>query len=124
MNLTGFTSSQSTALLDLAMLAMYADDNLAAVEDERIGRLLAALGCASDYDRAKQYDASVARVSRHSTTRDAARAYANQQASQFTTPEHRKVVISVLDDMVTSDRNIAAKEGSFLDAVREALQMP
>jgi len=33
-------------------------------------------------------------------------------------------VISVLDDMVTSDRSIAAKEGSFLDAVREALQMP
>lgn len=124
MNLTSFTNSQSTALLDLAMLAMYADDNLAAVEDERIGRLLTALGCVRDYDRAKQYDASVARITRHSATREAARAHAVLLASQFTTPEHRKMVISVLDDMVASDRSIAAKEGSFLDAVREALQMP
>lgn len=124
MNLADFNDAQHQALLDLTMLAMYADGNLAAVEDERIGRLLTALGCDTDYDRAKHYDASVSRISRHSTTRDAARAHALQLARQFTTPGHRKAVISVLDDMVTSDRNIAAKEGTFLTVVREALQMP
>ena len=103
------------------MLAMYADGHLAAAEDERITR--SALGCDDEITRARQYDASVSRISRHSTTRDSARTHSIQLARQFTTPDHRRVVISVLDDMVTSDRNIAAKEGTFLAVVREALQM-
>lgn len=124
MNAANLTPAQSQALLDLTMLAMYADGHLAAAEDERIGRLLASLGFDDEVDRAKHYDASVSRISRHSATRDAARAHAIQLARQFTTPEHRRVVISLLDDMVTSDRNLAAKEGTFLAVVREALQMP
>lgn len=124
MNLTDFTDTQRQALLDLTMLAMYADGNLAAVEDERIAQLLTALGCDTDYDRAKHYDASVSRISRHSTTADAARAHAMQLGRLFTSPEHRRQVLDVLDDLVTSDRSIAAKECGFLAVVREALQMP
>jgi len=124
MNLADFNDAQRQALLDLTMLAMYADGILAAVEDEQVGRLLTALGCDTDYDRAKQYDASVSRISRHSTTTDAARAHASQLARLFTSPEHRRKVLDVLDDVVTSDRSIAAKECGFLDVVREALQMP
>jgi hypothetical protein len=45
-------------------------------------------------------------------------------ARLFTSPEHRRQVLDVLDDVVTSDRSIAAKECGFLDVVREALQMP
>lgn len=124
MNLADFNDAQRQALLDLTMLAMYADGNLAAVEDEQVGRLLTAMGCDTDYDRAKHYDASVSRISRHSTTTDAARAHARQLARQFTSPEHRRQVLDVLDDLVTSDRSIAAKECGFLAVVREALQMP
>lgn len=124
MNLTDFNDAQRQALLDLTMLAMYADGNLAAVEDEHVGRLLTALGCDTGYDRAKHYDASVSRISRHSVTTDAARAHAATLAKQFTTPEHRRKVLDVLDDLVTSDRNIAAQECGFLAVVREALQMP
>ena len=61
MNLADFNDAQRQALLDLTMLAMYADGILAAVEDEQVGRLLTALGCDTDYDRAKQYDASDSR---------------------------------------------------------------
>jgi len=124
MNLTGFTDTQRQALLDLTMLAAYADGHLASAEDERIGRLLTALGCDTDYDRAKHYDASVSRISRHSATADAARGHAMQLARQFTSPEHRHQVLAVLDDLVTSDHSIAAKECGFLAVVREALQMP
>ena len=124
MNLADFNDAQRQALLDLTMLAMYADGILAAVEDEQIGRLLTAMGCDTDYDRAKHYDASVSRISRHSTTTDAARGHASQLARLFTSPEHRRKVLDVLDDVVTSDRSIAAKECGFLDVVREALQMP
>ncbi len=124
MNITDFNDAQRQALLDLAMLAAYADAHLASVEDECIGRLLTALGCDTDYDRAKHYDASVSRISRHSTTADAARAHAMQLGREFTSPEHRRKVLDVLDDLVTSDQSIAAKECGFLAVVREALQMP
>lgn len=124
MNAANLTPAQSQALLDLTMLAMYADGHLAAAEDERITRLLATFGCDDEVDRAKHYDASVSRISRHSTTADAARAHAMQLGRQFTSPEHRRQVLDVLDDLVTSDRSIAAKECGFLAVVREALQMP
>ena len=124
MNLTDFNDTQRQALLDLTMLAMYADGNLAAVEDARIAQLLTAFGCDTDYDRAKHYDASVARTRRHSGSTDSGRAYAALLARQFTTPEHRRKVLDVLDDLVTSDRSIAAQECGFLAVVREALQMP
>ena len=124
MNITDFNDAQRQALLDLAMLAASADAHLASVEDECIGRLLTALGCDTDYDRAKHYDASVSRISRHSTTADAARAHAMQLGREFTSPEHRRKVLDVLDDLVTSDQSIAAKECGFLAVVREALQMP
>ena len=124
MNVTDFDDTQRQALLDLTMLAMYADGNLAAVEDERIARLLTAFGGDTEYDRAKHYDASVARIRRHSGSTDSGRAYASLLARQFTTPEHRRKVLDVLDDLVTSDRSIAAQECGFLAAVREALEMP
>ncbi len=124
MNFADFNEAQRQALLDLTMLAMYADGHLATAEDERIARLLATLGCEDDIARAKHYDAYVSRISRHSATTDVARAHAMQLARQFTSPEHRRQVLDILDDVVTSDRSIAAKECGFLAVVREALQMP
>lgn len=124
MNLSAFSDIQRQALLDLTMLAMYADGNLAAVEDERIGELLATYGCVSDYERTKQYDASIARVRRHSVSTDAGRAYATLLARQFTTTEQRRQVLEVLDDLLVSDRTVTAQECGFLAAVREALEMP
>jgi len=123
MNLKGFTEQQSQALLDLAVLAMYADGHLALVEDARVERLLTALGYDSDYDREKHYDAAVSRVSRHSDTAEAARAHAATLAQGFTTREHRRQVYDVLNDLVTSDSQIAPQEGSYLAVVRQAFQM-
>ena len=123
MNLKGFTEQQCQALLDLAVLAMYADGHLALVEDARVQRLLSAMGYDSDYDRDKHYDAAVSRVSRHSQTAEAARAHAATLAHGFTTKEHRQQVYDVLSDLVTSDSKIAPQEGSYLAVVRQAFQM-
>ena len=122
MNVKDFTESQQQALLDLVMLAMYADGHLASAEDERVRRLLKTLGFASDYDQGKQYDAAVTRVSRHSQTAASARAYAAAQAKQFSTPEQRRAVEALLDDIVTSDRHVSLQESGLLSMVREALQ--
>ncbi|MDB6023243.1 MAG: hypothetical protein JWQ04_3100 [Pedosphaera sp.] len=68
LNLAGFTPQQNQALLDLLVLAMYMDGNLAQVEEARVQQLLAAMGFASDYDRNREFDASVTRVRRKSQT--------------------------------------------------------
>jgi uncharacterized tellurite resistance protein B-like protein len=123
MHLKDFTDEQGQALLDLATLAMYADGHLAAVEDERVQRLLVAMGFATGYDRSKQYDASVSRVSRHSATAAAARTYATTLARSFASREQRRRVHDLLDDLMSSDSSIAPQESTLLAVVKEALQM-
>ena len=80
MDLKTFTDAQRQALLDLAVLAMYADGHLSTAEHERVERLLTGMGLTSDYERAALYDASVSRVSRHSGTLEAVRAHARKLA--------------------------------------------
>ena len=123
MNLKGFTEQECQGLLDLAVLAMYADGHLALVEDARVQRLLTAMGCDSDYDRDKHYDAAVSRVSRHSQTVEVARAHAATLAQVFTTREHRRQAYDVLSDLAASDNQVAPQEGSYLAVVRQAFQM-
>lgn len=123
MNIKDLTEQQTQALLDLALLAMYADGHLASAEDERIHRLLTAMGFATDYDRAKQYDASISRISRHSQTAGDARAHTAMLAQVFTTRELRGRVLDVLDDLAASDNRVAPQESSYLAVVRGVFQM-
>ncbi len=123
MNIDNLTEQQQQqALLDLAMLAMYADGHLASAEDERVHRLLAAMGFATDWDRGKHYDASISRVSRHSQSAESARTYAATLSRSFSTPEHRRFVQATLNEIVTSDNSVAPQERSFLSLVREAVE--
>jgi len=122
MNLKTFNDKQRQALLDLVMMAMYADGHLGATEDDRVVRLLTAMGFTTEYDRGKHFDASVSRVSRHSATAAGARTHAAALAKSFTTPEQRREVQGVLQDMVGSDEEVSAQESSFLSAVRDALE--
>ncbi len=110
------------ALLDLAMLAMYADGRLTSAEDQRIVRLLAALGYETDYDRGKQYDASVTRISRHSQSAAEARAHTSLLAANFTSSEQRHQVLELLNELAASDYQVAPQEKSYLSIVREAFQ--
>ncbi len=122
MDLHDFSGPQRQALLDLAILAMYADGNLTAVEDARVQRLLTGMGYDTDYDRGRQYDAAVTRVSRHSQTAEAARAYAATLAQGFTTREQRSQAYDLIQELVTSDSHITLQEGSYLTLVTEAFQ--
>ena len=56
------------ALLDLATMAMYADGKLTAAEDAGVERLLTEKGFTDEYERNKDYDASISRVSRPDAT--------------------------------------------------------
>lgn len=119
---TEFTPEQREALLDLAMLAMYADGHLAAAEDERVQRLLSTMGYTTEYDQSREYDDSVSRVSRHSTTAASAQAYAIILARRFETLNQRGQVQRILAELVASDSAVTSQETNFLTLVREALQ--
>jgi len=122
MKIEEFSNKQKLAVLDLAMLAMYADGHLTAVEDDRVQGLLGQLGFDSEYDSGKQYDASVSRVSRHSQTAEAARTYAAELAQVLSAHEQRRLVQEVMDALVTSDRHVTLQESSLLAVVRDALK--
>lgn len=120
MKLTSFSPDQRRALLDLVLLAMYADGHLAAAEDQRMQLLLAALGHDSESSAQREYDEAVGRVSRHAGSATA-RAHAMHLAGLFPEPAARTEVMAVLDRLIESDRHISATETDLLAAIRAAL---
>ena len=122
MNIEDFSEQQKQALLDLTILAMYADGHLAKLEDERVHRLLGSLGFSSKFDRDKHYDASVSRVSRHAPNAETARTHAATLAECFSTRTQRQKVQEILEEVVITDAHVAAQENNLLSVVSEALQ--
>jgi hypothetical protein len=122
MNLNQFTTRQKEALLDLILLAMYADSHLAGIEEERVLGLLATMGFDSEYERSRQYDAAVTRIRRQAGTADSAAAYVTKLVTAFETPEQGRVVEEVLDSMVVVDRHVTLRETDLLSQVRQTLR--
>lgn len=120
MNIKHFTGPQQEALLDLALLAMYADGHLASAEDERVHRLLSAMGLEDEDGQARLYDSAVARVRGVAGSATAARGHAVHLSTHFTEPAQRRDVLSVLEDLLASDNQVAPQERGYLAAVREA----
>jgi 6-phosphogluconolactonase/glucosamine-6-phosphate isomerase/deaminase len=122
MNIDDFSEPQKQSLLDLVILAMYADGHLAKLEDGRVHLLLGSLGFHSAFERDREYDAAVTRVSRHSETVATARAHAAKLASSFTTRRQRQTVQEILDDIVITDSHVSLQENNLLSVVSEELQ--
>ncbi len=123
MNTTGFTPEQKQALLDLLIIGMYADHNLASAEDSRIEELLAAFNFSSDYDRQEFSDGAFTRVSRESASPDAIRASVKQLAGHFPTRELRRRAYDILNDLITSDGHVTSEESKLLSVSRELFEL-
>jgi hypothetical protein len=123
MNVTGFTPEQKQALLDLLVIGMYADHNLAAAEDERVKQLLDTFQFSSDYERNNFSDAAFTRASRQSGSPDAIRAYVGQVASHFMTREIRQKAYDLLDELLTSDGRVTSEDSKLLSATREVFHL-
>jgi uncharacterized tellurite resistance protein B-like protein len=123
MNLDGFTDPQCQALLDLLVLGMYADGHLALAEDARLKALLSAMGWETAHDQNQQLDAAITRVRQSAQTPDTAAAHATRLAQSFTTPQHRRQVYNWLQDLLSSDHQVAPQEGHFLSVVKGVLNL-
>lgn len=123
MNITGFAQEQKQALLDLLIIGMYADHNLASAEDKRIEQLLDTFGFSSDYERRKFCDEAFTRASRQSGSPEVIRSYLNQIAGHFPTREIRQRAYDVLADLLTSDGSLSPEESKLLVASKEVFQL-
>jgi uncharacterized tellurite resistance protein B-like protein len=122
MTLANFNEPQRQALLDLVVLAVYADGHVASGEDERVRRLLDGMGVVSDYERNRLFDASVTRVRQHVKTAETVRAHAVDLARNFATTEHRGEVEGIVDDVLASDSQVAPEEAQFATIVKAVLE--
>ena len=123
MNITGFTQEQKQALLDLLLIGMYADHNLASAEDQRIQQLLDTFQFPSEYEREKYSDAAFTRASRQSASPEAIRAYVSQIVGHFPNREIRQRAYGILDELLTSDSKVTSEESELLKATKDIFQL-
>lgn len=123
MEITRLTDPQRRALLDLLILAMYADGHLDLAEDARLQRLLTAMGLETEYDRDRVLDDSITRLREYSQNPQVARTRAVQLAQSFTDPEQCRGVYQLIEQQANSDNNVAPAEHEFLSALRQALRL-
>lgn len=123
MEISRLTEQQCGALLDVLILAMYADGHLDLGEDARLQRLLTAMGVETEYDRDRELDDSITRLREYSQNPRVARERAVQLVQCFTDPEQRRGVYQLVEQQVNSDTKVVPAEHEFLSAVREALKL-
>jgi hypothetical protein len=123
MDTAGFSQDQKEALLDLLIVGIYADHNLASAEDERLNQLLDTFSFESDYERQRISDAAFTRASRHTDSPEAARAYITQLATRFPGREIRQRVYDILADLLASDGNLSPEETKLLSTTKDVFQL-
>ena len=112
--LTGFSTAQQRALLDLLVLAMYADGHLTTIEDERLQKLLTAFGHTEEFDRQREFDAAVTRMRPFAQSIQKAKEQALLLADAFTTRSQQKQVYGAVQQIMTSDRHVSSWESTLL----------
>jgi len=123
MDLSEFNHKQRESLLDLLVLASYLDRRLGMLEDERVKRLLLAMGHEHVYDRQRLYQDSITRMRQHAETPELAHARAARLAKDFTTQAQCRQVCSLLEELVACDGHITDAERQFLDMLRDTFQI-
>ena len=123
MKTKGFTEAQKQALMDLLVVGMYADHDLASAEDACFQQRLARFEFPSDYERQRFADAAYTRARQHTGTPDAMRAYVAQLAANFKTHDLRRSVYDTLDELLTSDGKFTAEESALLGLLKELFEL-
>jgi len=123
MNLANFNDQQKQALLDLLVMGMYADGNLADVEDRKIEGVLATMKFSSESDRKQFIDASVTRARECLGSAGSTRGRAAEMAKHFPTADLRRKAYNGLEELLASDNKVVDKENQFLGIVRDEFKL-
>jgi len=117
-DLTGFSTAQQHALFDLLILAMYADGHLSSAEDERLQKLLAAMGFTDEIDRQREFDAAVTRIRPNIQSIHKAKELALGLADAFKDRKQQQKVLEAVEQIMTADNNVTTWESTLLMELR------
>jgi len=123
MEISKLTLQQQAALLEILILAMYADGSLDLEEDARLNRVLTAMGVETEYDRDRVLDDCITRLREYSQNSQSARDHAVLLAQSFKDPEQCRGVYQLVEQQVNSDNSVVPAEHEFLSAMRTALRL-
>jgi len=123
MNLTGFNDEQKQTLLDLLVIGMYADGNLADAEDAKIKGVLDAIKFSSESLRDQFIDVTFTRARQHLGSPQATRDFVADIARHFPTPDIRQKAYDDLEELLSSDSKVVEKESQLLAIVKEQFKL-
>ena len=122
-DLTGFSEIQEQALLDLLVLAMYADGKLSSVEDKLLEQVLISIGYTDELDRQREYDAAVTRIRPFVQSIEKAKVHTLWLAEAFTIPSQQKRVYAIVQEIMTVDLDISSWESTLLLELRRTFKI-
>jgi hypothetical protein len=123
MNLTGFNDQQKQTLLDLLVIGMYANGNLADAKETKIEGVLNTINFPSDSARQKFMDASFTRARQHLGSPQLTRDFVADIAGHFPTSDIRHKAYDDLEDLLSSDSKGGDKDSQLLAIVKETFKL-
>jgi hypothetical protein len=123
MILTGFNDQQKQTLLDLLVIGMYANGNLADAKEAKIEAVLKSINFPSDSARDRFIDASFTRARQHLGSPQLTGEFVADIARHFPTPDIRQKAYDDLGDLLSTDKSGAEKDGQLLAIVKEEFKL-
>lgn len=120
MNLNHFNEQQRRALLELLIIAMYSDSQLASAEDLRIHKVADSLGFPSSDARTaflKEFFVNISSLPRGG---QALRPHLATVARRFPSDASRQEACLAVDELLRSDHRYAPQESQFAGILKEA----
>jgi len=119
-NLNHFNEHQRRALLELLVIAMYADRQLASAEDIRIHKVADSLGFPSDDARGVFLKELFVTISALPRGGQALRPHLVTVARRFPSGASREEACLAVDELLRSDHRYAPQESEFAGILKEA----
>ena len=117
-DVSDFSPLQQRVLLDLFVLALDADGHLPTANDARFDGLFKAMGCHTDVERQREFEAAAARMKPHARSVHQARAQLIALCEAFTTrPQHKKIY-EAMQQMFAGDTHVSNVEIQLLSELR------
>ena len=123
MILTGFNDQQKQTLLDLLVIGMYANGNLADAKETKIESVLNTINFPSESARERFLDACFTRAREHLDSPQFTRDFVADIAKHFPTPDIRKKAYNDLEDLVSTDNQGVEKDSQLLAIVKEEFKL-
>jgi hypothetical protein len=122
MNLTGFNDQQKQTLLDLLVIGMYANGNLADAKEAKIEGVLNTINFSSESARDKFLDACFTCARQHLGSPQVTRDFVADVAKHFPTPDLRQKAYHDLEELLSTDHD-AQPDHQLLAIVSEEFKL-